>query len=320
VSRRDEVGGVGSGPPAIELTISPEEAGERLDKILSARPLGFSRSALQSFIEQDRVTVDGKVVQAKAKPRAGAHVIVRPLPPPPSAAIPQDIPLEILFEDAHLVVLMKPAGLVVHPAPGHPDGTLVNALRFHVEVADGDPERPGIVHRLDRDTSGVMVVAKTELAREGLIGLFSKHDIDREYVAIAQGAIAAPLRIETLHGRDPHDRKKFTSRVREGKVAITHIHPLQKLAGGTLVRCTLETGRTHQIRMHLAEHGHSIVGDPVYGRPSKDLAVRAIAETLGRQALHARLLGFKHPATGEALRFVAEPPADFQAALDALQL
>jgi 23S rRNA pseudouridine1911/1915/1917 synthase len=306
-------------PEPIELTIAAEEAGERLDKILSARPLGFSRSALQSFIEQGRVTLDGKLARAKDKPKAGARVVVRPLPPPPSAAIPQDIPLEILFEDAHLIVLMKPAGLVVHPAPGHPDGTLVNALRFHVEVAEGDPERPGIVHRLDRDTSGVMVVAKTELAREGLIGLFSKHDIEREYVAIAQGAIAAPLRIETLHGRDPHDRKKFTSRVREGKVAITHVHPVEKLQSATLVRCTLETGRTHQIRMHLAEHGAPILGDPVYGRPSKDLAVRAVGDTLARQALHARLLGFKHPATGTPMRFEAEPPADFQAALTALR-
>jgi 23S rRNA pseudouridine1911/1915/1917 synthase len=309
-----------SEPEAIELTIEAHEAGERLDKILSARPLGFSRSALQSFIEQERVTLDGKLARAKDKPKAGVHVVVRPLPPPPSAAIPQDIPLDILFEDAHLLVVMKPAGLVVHPAPGHPDGTLVNALRFHVEVAEGDPERPGIVHRLDRDTSGVMVVAKTELAREGLIGLFSKHDIEREYVAIAQGVVAGPLRIETLHGRDPHDRKKFTSRVREGKVAITHVQPEEKLQCATLVRCTLETGRTHQIRMHLAEHGAPILGDQVYGKPSKDLTVRAASNTLARQALHARLLGFKHPASGEALRFEAEPPADFQAALATLRM
>jgi 23S rRNA pseudouridine1911/1915/1917 synthase len=306
-------------PEAIELTISAQEAGERLDKILSARPLGFSRSALQSFIEAQRVTLDGKLARAKDKPKAGAQVVVRPLPPPPSDAIPQDIPLEILFEDAHLVVLMKPAGLVVHPAPGHRDGTLVNALRFHVEVAAGDPERPGIVHRLDRDTSGVMVVAKTELAREGLIGLFSKHDIDREYLAIAQGSIASALRIETLHGRHPVDRKKFTSRVREGKVAITHVEPLESLSGATLVRCRLETGRTHQIRMHLSEHGFPILGDQIYGKPSRDLTVRAASDKLGRQALHARVLGFKHPATGEALRFVAEPPVDFSAALEALR-
>jgi len=306
-------------PDPIELTISPDEAGERLDKILSARPLGFSRSALQSFMEAERVTVNGKPARAKDKPKAGAQVVVRPLPPPPSAAIPQDIPLEILFEDAHLVVLMKPAGLVVHPAPGHPDGTLVNALRFHVEVADGDPERPGIVHRLDRDTSGVMVVAKTERAREGLIALFSKHTIEREYVAIAQGTLGAPMRIETLHGRHPVDRKKFTSRVREGKVAITHVEPLEALAGATLVRCTLETGRTHQIRMHLSEHGFPILGDPVYGRPARDLAVRAASDKLGRQALHARVLGFKHPASGAALRFVAEPPADFSEALASLR-
>ncbi len=299
--------------------MSAHEAGERIDRILSARPLGFSRSALQSFITEGRVTVDGKVVRASARPSEGARIVVRPLPPPPSAAVPQDIPLEILFEDAQLIVLMKPAGLVVHPAPGHPDGTLVNALRFHVEVAAGDPERPGIVHRLDRDTSGVMVVAKTERAREGLIAQFQRHTIEREYVAIALGRIAAPLRIETLHGRDPNDRKKFTGRVREGKTAITHVEPLAALHHATLVRCRLETGRTHQIRMHLAELGHSLLGDPVYGRPSREPRVRAAAEALGRQALHARVLGFTHP-DGQALRFEAAPPADFAAARATLEL
>jgi 23S rRNA pseudouridine1911/1915/1917 synthase len=164
-----------------------------------------------------------------------------------------------------------------------------------------------------------MVVAKTERAREGLIGLFSKHDIEREYVAIAQGVVTAPMRIETLHGRDPHDRKKFTSRVREGKVAITHVQPLEALAGATLVRCTLETGRTHQIRVHLSERGFPILGDPIYGKPARDLTVRAASDQLGRQALHARVLGFAHPATGESLRFSAEPPADFGAALQALR-
>lgn len=302
----------------IELIVSAHEAGERIDRILSARPLGFSRSALQSFIAEGRVTVDGKVVRASARPNDGARIVVRPLPPPPSAAEPQDIPLEILFEDAHLIVLMKPAGLVVHPAPGHRDGTLVNALRFHVDVAAGDPERPGIVHRLDRGTSGVMVVAKTERARAGLIAQFQSHSIEREYVAIALGAIAAPMRIETLHGRDPNDRKKFTSRVREGKTAITNVEPIAALHHATLVRCRLETGRTHQIRMHLAERGHSIVGDPVYGRTSRDPIVRAAAEALGRQALHARLLGFGHPDGGRAMRFEADVPEDFRLAQAAL--
>ena len=302
-------------PAPIEIEVSAEESGERLDKVLSARPLGLSRSALQALIEQGRVEVDGRVLRASAKVSAGARVLVRPAPPPPSEAVPQDIPLELLYQDEHLAVIMKPAGLVVHPAPGHADGTLVNALRFHLDVRAGDPERPGIVHRLDRDTSGVMVVARTVVAREGLIARFKSHDIDREYVAIAQGEPPASLRIETLHGRHPTDRKRFTARVREGKRAVTQLTLLRRLHGSALVSCRLETGRTHQIRMHLAEHGWPLLADPVYGRPSADPRVRAAAEAIGRQALHARVLGFTHPATGEPMRFVAEAPDDFQRAL-----
>jgi 23S rRNA pseudouridine1911/1915/1917 synthase len=245
-------------------------------------------------------------------------VIVRKAAPPPSSAQPEDIPLEILFEDSHLIVLVKPAGLVVHPAPGHASGTLVNALRFHIDVRAGDPERPGIVHRLDRDTSGVMVVAKTEAAREGLIARFSRHELEREYVAIALGALAAPMRIETLHGRHPRDRKRFTTKVTQGKIAVTLVSPIQALHGATLVSCTLETGRTHQIRVHLCEHGHPVLGDPVYSGSSRDPRVRAASELLGRQALHARLLAFEHPVTRQPIRFTAEPPPDFEAALVAL--
>jgi 23S rRNA pseudouridine1911/1915/1917 synthase len=306
-------------PAPIEIEVSAEEAGERLDKVLSARPLGLSRSALQALIEQGRVEVDGRVLRASAKVSAGARVLVRPAPPPPSEAMPQDIPLELLYQDEHLAVIMKPAGLVVHPAPGHADGTLVNALRFHLDVRAGDPERPGIVHRLDRDTSGVMVVARTVVAREGLIARFKSHDIDREYVAIAQGEPPASLRIETLHGRHPTDRKRFTARVREGKRAVTQLTLLRRLHGSALVSCRLETGRTHQIRMHLAEHGWPLLADPVYGRAGADPRVRAAAEAIGRQALHARVLGFTHPVTGEPMRFVAEAPDDFQRALALLE-
>src|SRR5262249_30104467 len=157
-----------------------------------------------------------------------------PLPPPPSNAEPEDIPLDLLFEDEHLAVLMKPAGLVVHPAAGHHSGTLVNALRFHLDVRAGDPERPGIVHRLDRDTSGIMVVARTEPAREALMQQFSAHSIEREYIAIALGAVAASQRIETLHGRHPTDRKRFSSRVARGKRAVTEVALLEPLAGASL--------------------------------------------------------------------------------------
>jgi 23S rRNA pseudouridine1911/1915/1917 synthase len=303
----------------IELWVSAEEAGERIDRILSARPIVKSRSTLQAWIAEGRVLVDGQPVRASARPAQGAHVLVRPAPPPRSAALAEDIPLHLLFEDEHLAVLVKPAGMVVHPAPGHASGTLVNALRFHLAVKAGDPERPGIVHRIDRDTSGVMVVARTELAREGLIAQWKRHDIEREYVAIAIGQPPISLRIETLHGRHPVDRKRFTSRVARGKRAVTSLSVLERLHGASLVSCRLETGRTHQIRVHLAERGYPLLADAVYGHPSADPRVRAASEAIGRQALHARVLGFRHPATGESLRFSAEPPEDFERALGLLR-
>jgi 23S rRNA pseudouridine1911/1915/1917 synthase len=303
----------------IELEITADEAGERLDRVLSARPLGYSRSALQALIEAGRVFVNGQPARSSARAVAGARVRIEPLPPPPSAAEPEDIPLDLLHEDEHLAVLMKPAGLVVHPAAGHPSGTLVNALRFHLDVRAGDPERPGIVHRLDRDTSGIMVVARTELAREGLMAQFSQHAIEREYVAIALGAVAPSLRIDTLHGRHPTDRKRFSAKVARGKRAVTEVALLEPLGRASLVRCVLETGRTHQIRVHLSEHGHPLLGDAVYGHPSRDEPLRAAERAIGRQALHARVLGFTHPATGERMRFSREAPEDFQRALEILR-
>lgn len=310
---------MGAEPEAIELVASAEEAGQRLDRMLSARPLGYSRSLLQEWIGQGRVSLDGRPARASAKVSAGACIVLRPAPPPPSDVVPQAIPLDLLHEDEHLVVLMKPPGLVVHPAPGHSDGTLVNALRFHFGVEVGDPLRPGIVHRLDRDTSGIMVVARSELAREGLMAQFKAHSIDREYVAIALGNAPARKRIETLHGRHPVDRKRFSGRVREGKRAVTELELLESLHASSLICCRLETGRTHQIRVHLSELGHPLLGDALYGRGSADPRLRAAAEAIGRQALHARLLGFTHPASGQRLRFTSEPPADFASALALLR-
>ncbi|MEM1417068.1 MAG: RluA family pseudouridine synthase [Myxococcota bacterium] len=297
--------------------------GERVDKVLAG--LGFaSRSTLQRWIEDGRVRIDGAPAQAKQRVRPGQRLEVRPAPPPPSAAVPQDLPLDVRFEDAHLVVVHKPAGLVVHPAPGHPDGTLVNALLHHVDFSTegGDPMRPGIVHRLDRFTSGVMVVAKSVRAREGLVALFQAHDVERRYDAIALGALPGPVTYETLHGRHPRDRKKFSGRVERGKRAVTHVVPVAGLPSAaplaTHVACRLETGRTHQIRVHLAEAGHPLLGDPLYGKTPKDPRLRAAATALGRQALHAATLGFAHPVTGEPMRFEAELPEDFRAARDAL--
>ncbi len=299
-----------------EVRIEPSEAGERLDKVLAARDLGFSRATLQRWIDEGRVTQDGRAISAKEKARAGVLVRIEPAPPPPSDALPENIPLTILYEDAFLIVLHKPAGLVVHPAPGHPSGTLVNALLHHTEVELGaDPRRPGVVHRLDKDTSGVMVVARTDAAREGLSALFAAHDIERVYEAICLGKAPLAMTYDTLIGRHPVDRKRFSSQVRHGKRAVTHIARLRELSGASLVRCQLETGRTHQIRVHLADHGLPLLGDALYGRVPKEPRLREASELLGRQALHARVLGFVHPITGDKLRFEVEPPEDFQRAL-----
>jgi 23S rRNA pseudouridine1911/1915/1917 synthase len=303
-------------PSPFELVIRAEEAGERLDRVLAARALGFSRAALQRWMDEGRVTIAARPVQAKERAKAGALVRIEPGPPPPSDALPEAIPLSVLHEDAHLIVLHKPAGLVVHPAAGHASGTLVNALLHYTDVERGaDPRRPGVVHRLDKDTSGVMVVARTDAAREGLTAQFSSHTIDREYEAICVGAPPLAATYDTFIGRHPSDRKRFSSKVRSGKRAITHVRRLRELHGSALVRCRLETGRTHQIRVHMADHGFPLLGDPAYGGTPKDPLLRAAASELGRQALHARVLGFVHPITGERLRFEAEPPADFAHAL-----
>jgi 23S rRNA pseudouridine1911/1915/1917 synthase len=303
------------------VTLSEEDAGERLDRVLARRCPEFSRSALQRWMEQGRVEQAGEIVSRRTKALAGAEVTIEPEPPDRMNAVPQAIPLDVLFEDQHLIVLDKPAGLVVHPGPGHPDGTLVNALLHHAEVRGGaDPLRPGIVHRLDKDTSGVMVVAKTPAAHERLVEMFQAHRLERAYLAIARGRTPDTITYDTWHGRDPSNRKRFTSRCARGKRAVTHLESVEILHGSTLVRCRLETGRTHQIRVHLADAGHPVVGDRLYGRSAKDPRLRQVAADLGRQALHANLLGFEHPITGDALRFETAPPADFARALEALRL
>jgi len=305
---------------SIELLIEAAEAGERLDRVLAARALGFSRAVLQRWMEEGRVTIDDKPVAPKDKARVGLLVRIEPGPPPVSDALPENIPLDLLYEDAFLIVLHKPAGLVVHPAAGHASGTLVNALLFHTEVERGDdPRRPGVVHRLDKDTSGVMVVARTDAAREGLTAQFSRHDIEREYQALCLGEPPAARTFETLIGRHPTDRKRFSSKVKVGKRAVTHMTRERSLAGAALVRCRLETGRTHQIRVHMADHGFPLLGDPLYGRTPRDARLKLAHEELGRQALHARVLGFVHPITGEKLRFEVEPPPDFARALARLE-
>ena len=299
----------------IHLTIEDEDGGERLDRVLARRCPTHSRTALQRWIEEGRVEQAGEVVTRKTKAIAGADIVVYPSPPEAPHAEPQALPLEVVFEDDCLLIINKQAGLVVHPGPGHPDGTLVNALVHHAKVRGGsDPLRPGIVHRLDKDTSGVMVVAKTPLVHERLVEMFQAHQLERAYLAIALGRTPSKHTFETLHGRHPVHRKRFTTRLTRGRRAVTHLQTLAVAPAASLVRCRLETGRTHQIRVHLSEAGHPLLGDPLYGASIRDAAVRRISAELGRQALHASVLGLRHPMTGEALYFETEPPEDFDRA------
>jgi 23S rRNA pseudouridine1911/1915/1917 synthase len=303
---------------------------ERVDKVLARLVPDVSRSTLQRWIADGRVLVDGVKPRARDAVSAGAVLEVEPGTRPPSSAEPDaGVLVEVLHEDDELCVVVKQAGLVVHPARGHWSKTLVNGLlaRPGFGKISADPRdrsglfRPGIVHRLDKDTSGVLVVAKTERAREALKAEIAAHRAERSYLALTLGVPRSGT-IRSQYGRDPRSRLRFTSRVREGKLAITHVKVLEKLAGGraALVECRLETGRTHQIRVHLAEQtGTPLFGDRLYGRVPAEPELRQVAEELGRQALHAAVLGFPHPLSGQALRFQAPPPADFARALDALR-
>jgi 23S rRNA pseudouridine1911/1915/1917 synthase len=262
------------------------------------------------------------VTDASAKAQAGTYEISIP-PPVAAEPRPEAIPLSVLYEDQHLIVIDKPAGMAAHPGPGTESGTLVNALLHHCGDSlsgIGGVLRPGIVHRLDKDTSGVMVAAKSDAAHAGLSALFATHDIERAYIALTRGAPApATGTIQTQIGRSSHDRKKMAVLKTGGREAITHYSVEQAFGGSkpvaARVRCVLETGRTHQIRVHLASKGAPCLGDPVYGNGAPVNAVRAIIEEAGlaRQALHAAVLGFIHPVTGERLRFETPLPADMAA-------
>ncbi|TCP36868.1 RluA family pseudouridine synthase [Sphingomonas sp. BK235] len=304
------------GVAIISATIAPAADGWRLDRALAEAVPTLSRERLKVLINAGQVTQAGAAVRDPArKSRAGEAYAVAVPAPAPAHNEAQDIPLVVAFEDDHLIVVDKPAGLVVHPAAGNLDGTLVNALLHHCDGSlsgIGGVARPGIVHRIDKDTSGLMVAAKTDRAHEGLAKQFAAHTIDRRYRAIvngrpmpAAGSVDAPL------ARSAANRKKVAI-VAGGKRAVTHYTLLQPLRDAALVECRLETGRTHQVRVHMASLGHALLGDPVYGRTKQ--AHRGVLETLGfrRQALHAARLGFIHPITGDALSFDSAMPRDMQ--------
>lgn len=292
----------------IELTVTAQTAGERLDKYLSEQIEGLSRSAASRLIFEGGVTVGDSAVKKNYKTAEGDIITVLTDSPQPVDILPEDIPLDVVYEDDHLLVVNKPKGMVVHPAPGHYSGTLVNALMHHcrngLSGINGEL-RPGIVHRIDKNTSGLLVVAKSDTAHAGLSEQIKEHSFTREYLAICYGNIKEDERtIDAPIGRHKTDRKKMCVTQLNSREAITHITVLERYSGFTYIRCRLETGRTHQIRVHLASVGHPIAGDEVYG-PSK------VITSLGGQCLHAYRLGFIHPVTGEYMEFTADPPESF---------
>lgn len=293
----------------LEWTVTDEEAGERIDKLIVESLDQVSRTAVQQWIRSGFVAIGGKPVKANYKAAAGDEVRVIIPEPEPLDVEPENIPLDVVYEDRDMIVINKPRGMVVHPAPGHYSGTLVNALLYHCRDLSGvgGVMRPGIVHRIDKDTSGLLMAAKSDLAHSSLSAQLKDHSITRQYRAVVhgriehlQGTVDAPI------GRDPKDRKMFTVTDRNSKRAVTHFSVVEHIGDFTLLELALETGRTHQIRVHMKFIGHPLVGDPMYGR-EKDRT-----RYISGQALHAGVLGFVHPASGEYMEFTTPMPDDME--------
>lgn len=314
------------GDSIIEATIGEAQHGLRLDRALADLLPDLSRERLKALIGEGQVrSSGGGKLTGSMKVAEGQQFAITLPAPAPLDTVAQDIPLTIVHEDPDLIVVDKPAGLVVHPAAGNLDGTLVNALLHHCAgrlSGIGGVARPGIVHRIDKDTSGLLVVAKTDKAHEGLARQFKDHSIDRAYAAIAYGHPApAAGTVDSWIARSDADRKKMAvHREGRGKHAVTHYRTMERLRGAALMECRLETGRTHQVRVHMAHIGHPLIGDPVYGRERKGF--KSILETLSfeRQALHAKTLGFIHPVTEKPLTFHSALPTDMQELLSALHV
>ena len=300
------------------LTAPAELAGLRLDVALTRLAPDLSRARVQRLLDEGHVRVGGRAAKPASRLRGGEEVVLTLPDPEPSGLLAQDIPLQVLFEDGDLLVLDKAAGMVVHPARGTPHSTVVNALLHRLGEASAPGERLGLVHRLDKDTSGCLVVAKTEASLSALQAAFKRREVEKTYLALCHGRLAPEGRLDTPYGRHPGDRTRYTSRLREGpRRAVTAWRVREAFAGATLAEVALHTGRTHQIRVHLA--------DPAYGgkkreaRLAPDDPVRRAAEAIGRQALHAWRLAFPHPRTGATVRFEAPLPGDFDAALAVLR-
>jgi 23S rRNA pseudouridine1911/1915/1917 synthase len=299
-------------PSAICLTVPEDCAGLRLDQALATLLHQFSRTRLTAWIREARITVNGANAQPRDKVWGGEAITVQPGPDPQSLAFaPEAIPLEIVFEDDTLLVVDKPAGLVVHPGSGNWQGTLLNALLQHAPSLAGIP-RAGIVHRLDKETSGLLVVAKTLVAQTALVRQLQARTVTREYAAVARGRVARNGTVEAPIGRHPVHRTRMAV-VARGKGAVTHYEVVERYADATLLRCRLETGRTHQIRVHLASIRHPLLGDPVYGSRS------AGAVPFHRQALHAQRLSLLHPVTGKAVEWHSPLPSDMQQLIETLR-
>jgi 23S rRNA pseudouridine1911/1915/1917 synthase len=344
------------------LLVPSELAGLRLDVAVTRLAPELSRARVQQLLEQGRVTVGGRTLRASHRVLGGERIAVEVPPPEPTAVAPQDLPLTVLHEDADLLVLDKAAGMVVHPARGTPHSTVVNALLFRLtqggpapdesgraagqpdeaaperaggsggrERSEGPPveigvARLGLVHRLDKETSGCLVVARTEAALQALQAQWKGRSVEKIYLALCHGALAAAGRLDTPYGRHPRDRTRYTGKIESARRALTEWRVRERFGtGASLAEVTLHTGRTHQIRVHLSEAGHPLLADPVYGGARREARlpavdpVRRAAEAIGRQALHAARLAFDHPRTGRRMTFEAPLPADFGRALEILR-
>lgn len=317
----------------VEIAVPAKAEGTRLDKLLADALPDVSRSRLKALIKEGHVAIHGKTIKSPSYgvKQGDIFSVTTPEPEDPEPQ-PEAIPLDIVFEDTDLIVVNKPAGMVVHPAPGAPSGTLVNALLHHCGDSlsgIGGVKRPGIVHRIDKETSGLLVMAKNDKAHNGLAEQFANHTTERRYVAVCKGHPMPPTgRIEGNIARHPVDRKRMAVSERGGKWAVTHYRPLATYAQAgtplaTQIECKLETGRTHQIRVHMAHIGHALIGDPVYGHSGKLSSrikgpARAALQSFNRQALHAKSLGFRHPISGELFKFESELPYDIKQLLEAL--